>query len=89
MAFLTYDNGLLLSLMHTKVVKETEVKYPATFHIGFSQESEEHVNEINQRLKEDGVDAPPSSKQHGSWTFYLLAPGGFTFEVQHYNGAAL
>src|SRR5262249_27605188 len=59
----------------------SEVKYPATFHIGFIQESEGRVNEINQRLKDDGFNVPPPSKQHGSWTFYFPAPGGFTIEV--------
>lgn len=80
-AFLADDNGLFLSLTSAKVGGEKEVKYPATFHIGFGQESEEKVNEINQRLKADGFDVPPPSKQHGSWTFYFQAPGGFTIEV--------
>lgn len=81
MAFLSDDNGLVLSLTSLKVGRETEVKYPATFHIGFIQESEERVNEINQRLMEDGFDVPPPSRLHGSWTFYFQAPGGFTIEV--------
>ena len=81
MAFLSDENGMVLTLTSMKVGKETAVKYPATFHIGFIQESEERVNEINRRLKEDGFDVPPPSKQHGSWTFYFAAPGGFTIEV--------
>ena len=81
MAFLRDDNGLVLSLTHMKVGRETEVKYPVTFHVGFIQESEERVNEINQRLKDDGFDVPPPSRQHSSWTFYFQAPGGFTIEV--------
>jgi catechol 2,3-dioxygenase-like lactoylglutathione lyase family enzyme len=80
-AFLSDDNDLVLTLTSMKVGKETEVKYPATFHIGFIQESEERVNEINRRLKEDGFDVPPPSRQHGAWTFYFQAPGGFTIEV--------
>lgn len=80
-AFLYDDNGSVLSLTSMKVGRETEVRYPATFHIGFIQESEERVNEINRRLKDDGFDVPPPSKQHGSWTFYFSAPGGFTIEV--------
>jgi lactoylglutathione lyase len=80
-AFLSDENGMVLSLTSLKVGGESEVKYPATFHIGFIQESEERVNEINQRLKDDGFDVPPPSRQHGSWTFYFLAPGGFTIEV--------
>jgi lactoylglutathione lyase len=81
MAFLTDDNGMVLSLMNVKLDKESEVKYPATFHIGFIQESERRVNEINQQLKADGFEVPPPSRQHGSWTFYFHAPGGFTIEV--------
>jgi lactoylglutathione lyase len=76
MAFLSDDNGMVLGLF-----QETEVKYPGTFHVGFIQETEENVNEINRRLKEDGFDVPEPSRQHGSWTFYFLAPGGFTIEV--------
>ena len=75
MAFLFDDEGLVLSLM-----KGTEVTYPATFHIGFAQPSEEKVNEINQRLREDGYDVP-QPEHHHAWTFYVEAPGGFTVEV--------
>ena len=80
-AFLTDDNGLVLTLTSMKLGGETEVKYPATFHIGFIQDGEERVNALNRRLKEDGFDVPPPSRQHGSWTFYFQAPGGFTVEV--------
>lgn len=73
------DNGMILTLI--KVRNHVEVKYPETFHIGFAVESEERVNEINQRMKEDGHDVPPPSKQHGAWTFYYDCPGGFTIEV--------
>jgi lactoylglutathione lyase len=76
-AILSDDNGMVLSLMG----RDSEVKYPATFHVGFIQESEEQVNEINRRLKADGFEVPPPSRQHGSWTFYFDAPGGFTIEV--------
>jgi catechol-2,3-dioxygenase len=79
--FLSDENGLVLTLTNMKVGGESEVKYPATFHVGFIQESEERVNEINRRLKYDGFDVPPPSRQHGSWTFYFVAPGGFTVEV--------
>lgn len=69
------DNNLALSLM-----KAGQVSYPATFHIGFGQESKERVNEIYQRLKDDGFDVKPP-EQHHAWTFYIQAPGGFTVEV--------
>jgi catechol-2,3-dioxygenase len=80
-AFLSDDNGMLLSLTSMKLGGEREVKYPANFHVGFGQESEERVNEINRQLKDDGFDVPSPSRQHGSWTFYFVAPGGFTIEV--------
>jgi catechol-2,3-dioxygenase len=81
MGFLSDDNGAVLSLTSMKVAHETEVKYPASFHIGFIQESQERVNEINQRLLDDGYDVTPPANMHGSWTFYFRAPGGFTIEV--------
>jgi catechol-2,3-dioxygenase len=80
-AFLTDEGGMILTLTSMKVGGEESVRYPTTFHIGFAQESEERVNEINKRLKDGGFDVPPPSRQHGSWTFYFLAPGGFTIEV--------
>lgn len=81
MAFLQDDDGAVIALTSPTIVKETEVKYPGGFHIGFMQENEARVNEINQRLKDDGFDVPPPAKMHGSWTFYFQAPGGFTIEV--------
>ena len=57
------------------------VRYPSSFHIGFIQPTRERVNEINARLAADGYHVPPPSIQHGSWTFYFTAPGGFTIEV--------
>lgn len=80
-AFLTDDSEMALTLTNVRLGMETEVKYPVNFHIGFGQESEARVNEINARLKMDGFDVPAPSKQHGAWTFYFTAPGGFTIEV--------
>ena len=57
------------------------MRYPSSFHIGFIQPTRERVNEINARLAADGYRVPPPSIQHGSWTFYFTAPGGFTIEV--------
>ena len=69
------DDYLALSLM-----KASQVTYPGTFHIGFSQENEQQVNEIYQRLKDDGFEPEPPRRAH-AWTFYVQAPGGFTVEV--------
>jgi catechol 2,3-dioxygenase-like lactoylglutathione lyase family enzyme len=75
------DDGLVLTLM--RVGQATEVWYPASFHVGFIQPSAESVDELNQRLKDDGYDPKPPRRFHGSWTFYFKAPGGFTIEVLH------
>ncbi|SFM18792.1 Catechol 2,3-dioxygenase [Gracilibacillus orientalis] len=74
-ALLVDDDGLLLALM-----KGSKVNYPNSFHIGFEQVNEEQVNEINQRMKDDGIDVKPPKRAH-RWTFYVKAPGGFTIEV--------
>lgn len=79
LAVLFDDAGMVLTLM--KAGRETEVRYPPTFHIGFIQESEERVNEINRRLRDDGFDVKPPRVFHGAWTFYFRAPGGFLIEV--------
>jgi lactoylglutathione lyase len=81
MAGLVDDNDFVLVLM--KAGQATEVKYPSSFHIGFLQESEAKVNEINQRLKDDGFDVPPPRRLHGAWAFYFQATGGFAIEVAH------
>lgn len=81
MVFLQDDGGAVVSLTSMKVAKETEIRYPNVFHIGFIQDDAAKVNEINARLKSDGYDVLPPSRQHGSWTFYFEAPGGFTVEV--------
>jgi lactoylglutathione lyase len=80
-AFLTDENGMVLTLTSMKLGGVDEVKYPPNFHIGFGQPDAEAVNAINKRLRDDGYDVPEPSWQHGSWTFYFTAPGGFTIEV--------
>jgi lactoylglutathione lyase len=82
MGFLTDEDdgwGFVLTLM--KAGEETQGKYPSTFHIGFFIESEEAVNEINRRLKEDGFDVPAPERNNHAYGFYVKAPGGFTIEV--------
>src|ERR671920_964767 len=74
MAGLFDDNGLSLVLMTAG--RSKEVAYPASFHLGFMQESEQQVNEINQRLKDDGFEPRAPRRLHGMWTFYFQAPGG-------------
>jgi catechol-2,3-dioxygenase len=70
------DNGqFVLTFMRGK-----DVQYPKTFHIGFTQESREHVDQINQRLKNDDYKVSSPVDHHG-YSFYVLASGGFTIEV--------
>ena len=78
MAFLSDDDGFVLTLM--KAGKATEVAYPGNFHVGFFVESDEIVDEVNCRLKDDGFDVAPP-EQHHAYTFYVEAPGGFTVEL--------
>jgi catechol 2,3-dioxygenase-like lactoylglutathione lyase family enzyme len=80
MSFMSDDSGMLLALFRSN---GTDPKYPAGFHIGFIQDTEEQVNEINQRLRDDGYQVPNPARLHGSWTFYFQAPGGFLVEVLH------
>jgi catechol 2,3-dioxygenase-like lactoylglutathione lyase family enzyme len=54
--------------------------YPETFHIGFFVDSEELVDEVNGRLREDGFDVAPPERHH-AYGFYVRAPGGFTVEL--------
>ena len=70
-----------LDLTFMEVGDAMEVQYPASFHVGFIQETEVRVDEIHQRLKAAGFDVPPPRRFHGSWTFFFRAPGGFTVEV--------
>lgn len=81
MSFMSDDSGMLLALF--RAASGTEAKYPAGFHIGFIQETEEQVDRINQRLRDDGYQVPKPARLHGSWTFYFHAPGGFMVEVLH------
>lgn len=78
MVVLRDDDGLVLTLM--KAAHNVEVKYPGAFHIGFIQASEEQVNAIHQRLRDDGFEVEPPQRSH-AWTFYINAPGGFIVEV--------
>lgn len=77
-AVLFDDEGLVLTLLGAG--KSTPVEYPGSFHIGFIQESEERVNELYQRFKDDGFDVDAPKRLH-AWTFYVRAPGGFVVEV--------
>lgn len=72
------NDGLVLTMM--KMARTGSQLYPDNFHIGFFVESEEKVNLLYQRLKDDGYDLAPPERHH-SYSFYIQAPGGFTIEV--------
>lgn len=78
-AVLYDDEGLVLTLIQAEAGEP--VRYPASFHIGFIQESPDKVNELHRRLISDGFEVEAPHKAHGAWTFYFTAPGGFTIEV--------
>lgn len=73
------DDDMAIALM--RGAPNADVTYPRTFHIGFVQPTEKTVDAINQRLVDDGYDVRPPRRFHGSWTFYLTAPGGIAVEV--------
>ena len=57
------------------------VTYPGAFHIGFVQQSNENVDTVNRRLHAAGYALGEPKVLHGSYTFYVKAPGGFLVEV--------
>src|SRR5215218_8458084 len=67
MSFVSDGDGFVLTLM--KAGKSVTVDYPGSFHIGFFIDSEEKVDEINRRLKEDGFDVAPPERHH-AYGFY-------------------
>ena len=88
MQMLRDDQGMVLTLIKGRADDRVAdapdtgaVKYPSSFHIGFIQPTRARVDEINQQLRDGGFAVQPASIQHGSWTFYFVAPGGFTIEV--------
>jgi catechol 2,3-dioxygenase-like lactoylglutathione lyase family enzyme len=76
MAFLHDDSDALIS-----VFKASDVAYPQVFHIGFMQPSREEVLRIHASLQSGGFHPEEPREEHGRFTFYFQAPGGFTVEV--------
>jgi lactoylglutathione lyase len=77
------EAGFILILSHFE--KNVVPQYPRDFHVGFIQETVEQVNEIYDRMKAAGIDVRPPKTAHGSWGFYVTAPGGFLVEVASYE----
>jgi lactoylglutathione lyase len=78
MAFLEDGHGFVVSLM--KANRKQPTTYPGNFHIGFFVGSDDTVDEVHRRLKEDGF-AVPDPERHHTYGFYVEAPGGFTVEI--------
>jgi lactoylglutathione lyase len=81
LAVMVDDSRFVLTLNNFD--KAADVTYPGAFHIGFMQDSREKVDGIFERLKADGFNPQAPREFHGAWTFYFMAPGGFTVEVGH------
>ena len=80
MAFMRDDHDAFISMF-----KGSDVSYPGMFHIGFTQETEQQVDAIYQRLVADGFAPTAPREDHGRWTFYFQSPGGVVIEVQKFH----
>lgn len=76
---LSDDVGSAVALMH--LPNQPPVAYPEPFHIGFIQPNPSAVDALHARLVADGFRVDPPRRFHGSWTFYIPAPGGVLIEV--------
>ena len=73
------DGGSIVTLSNFN--RAETVTYPGAFHVGFVQQSNEDVDALNRRLLSDGFALGQPKTLHGSYTFYVKAPGGFLVEV--------
>ena len=83
MAFLNDDAGGLVSLF-----KVNDVTYPKIFHVGFMRPTVAEVDDIHARLVAAGLEPGRPREEHGRYTFYFQAPGGFTVEVNSFHPPA-
>jgi len=82
MAILRAEDGFALILQQAE-----NVEYPASFHIGFLQASDEAVHAVYQRLSDAGLPMPPApAVSYGCLAFWCRAPGGILIEVSHRPG---
>jgi catechol 2,3-dioxygenase-like lactoylglutathione lyase family enzyme len=85
LSVLVGEDGFVLILSNFE--KQVTPRYPRDFHLGFLlRDSVDQVNELYERLRASGFEADPPKKFHGSWVFYVVAPGGITVEVSSYPG---
>lgn len=69
------------TLLFSNFRKEIPV-YPEGFHFGFIVETRQEVDRLFAQLKSDGHASTGPKEMHGSYTFYLKAPGDFVLEIQ-------
>jgi catechol 2,3-dioxygenase-like lactoylglutathione lyase family enzyme len=86
LSVLTDDSGFALTLSNFE--KKTVPEYPRDFHIGFLRDSVAQVKELHERMTQAGVEVPSPRTSHGSWGFYVTAPGGIVIEVSSYEGGS-
>ena len=82
LAVLRDEQGMLF-VLNDFAKKRGQFTYPEdsdVHHIGFIQDSKSQVDALNARLKADGWDVP-EPRDHGAWTFYFKAKGGYFVEV--------
>ena len=79
-AFLHDDTDAVISLFRVK-----DATYPKIFHIGFIQDDAAKVDAIHERLAAAGFAPGEPRDEHGRYTFYFEAPGGFTVEVNAFR----
>ena len=69
--FLTFDDGARLELMHHPDMQDMEkgIRRTGLIHIAFSVGSKEKVNELTQRLKNDGYEVLSGPRTTGDGYF--------------------
>jgi catechol 2,3-dioxygenase-like lactoylglutathione lyase family enzyme len=83
LSILTDDAGFVFILSHFQ--KDVTPVYPRDFHVGFIVDTEAEVEEMHRRMQSAGLDVPPMKHAHGSYGFYVSAPGNITVEVCSYE----
>ena len=86
LSVLVDDSGFIL--IFSNFQKDVSPAYPRDFHIGFLLDRVEVVNELYETMTRAGVEIRPPKTAHGSWGFYVTAPGGITVEVSSYENGA-
>ena len=71
------ERGLVFTLMDNGT--EEVVTHPS--HIGFFVDDRSTVDDFHDRLEEDGFTVTHTEVRHGTYDFYVEAPGGFSIEV--------